>query len=82
MKTLDDIKKGGENYMKYKILWDYRSEGHEGHSFHCDNKGNIVEFNTVEEAVKKAIILNYSVPFLIVQIIDWEAKEKPCPTLS
>jgi len=53
--------------MKYKILFDYRSEGY---SFHDG------EYNTVQEAVKEAIALNYSTPFLIVIVVDWEAKQK------
>ena len=53
--------------MKYRILHDF---GTEGHSFFPD------EFNSVADAVIAAIKLNYSTPFLIVQIIEWEAKEK------
>lgn len=52
---------------KYKILFDYRSEGY---------KFQDEEFETVTQAVKHAIDLNYSTPFLIVQVIDWEAQEK------
>lgn len=49
--------------MKYKILFDYGSEGlkfHEG------------EFDTIDEAVKKAI--SYYTKFLIITIINWEAQ--------
>lgn len=53
--------------MKYRILFNY---GTEGHSF-MDG-----EFDTVEEAVKKAIEFNSSSLFLVVRIIEWEAKEK------
>ena len=52
---------------KYRILWDY---GNCGYTFSSG------EYETVEQAVKEAIALNYSTPFLIVQVIDWEAKEK------
>ena len=53
--------------MKYKILFDYHTEG-----FQFQKE----EFETVAEAVKHAIDLSYSNPFLIVQVIDWEAKIK------
>ncbi len=53
--------------MKYKILFDYHTEGY---------KFQDEEFDSVAEAVKNAIELNYSAPFLIVQIIEWEAKIK------
>jgi len=54
--------------MKYKIIYDY---GLEGWSFGDE------EFETVDEAVKKAILNNRGVPvpFLIVKIVDWEARE-------
>ncbi len=48
----------------YKILFDWRSEG-----FKFEDN----EFQTVSAAVEHAVKLNYSVPFLIVQIIQWEA---------
>ena len=51
---------------KYKILRDYVSEG-----FVFDDK----EFETVDSAVKSALESSYSAPFLIVRIINWEAKE-------
>ena len=57
--------------MKYRILWDY---GSEGHSFHDK------EFDTVGEAVKEAFGLKYCSPFLIVQVIDWEAREANTPS--
>lgn len=61
---------------KYRILWDYRTEGHTFHNIYEKGKeGKIAEYETVEQAVKEAIALNYSTPFLIVQVIDWEAKE-------
>lgn len=53
--------------MKYKILIDYGSEG-----FKFDDG----EYQTVDEAVKKAITLIYSNPFYIVEIIDWEANKQ------
>ena len=52
---------------KYKVLWDY---GTEGYSFADEG------FDTIVEAVDYAVRLNYSVPFLIVQVIDWFATEK------
>lgn len=55
---------------KYKILFDYGS--YEGMKFQDE------EFDTVAEAVKHALQLSYSCPFLIVNIIDWEATQK-CP---
>ena len=54
--------------MKYKILHDYGA--YDGMKFY-DEK----DFDTVAEAVRFAIELNYSTKFLIVQVIDWEAKE-------
>lgn len=51
---------------KYKILWDYYSDGM---SFADE------EFNTVDEAVKFATASSYSAKWLIVHIINWEAKE-------
>ncbi len=53
--------------MKYRILFDY---GCEGFKFE-DN-----EFDTVAQAVKHALELNYCITFLIVNIINWEAQEK------
>lgn len=53
--------------MKYKILIDYDIEGF---------KFQDEEFETVDAAVKSAILLNSSFPFLIVQVIDWEAKQR------
>ena len=54
---------------KYRILWQYSKVM----SFHSDHKSVIHEYETVEQAVKEAIAL--TTPFLIVQVIDWEAKE-------
>ncbi len=56
--------------MKYKILFDYGA--YEGMKFQDE------EFDSVGKAVKHAIGLNYSTPFLIVRIIDWEAVQF-CP---
>jgi len=53
--------------MKYKILIDY---GVEGYQFRDE------EFDTVAGAVKHAIEVNYGSPFLIVQVVEWEVKEK------
>lgn len=50
--------------MKYKILFDY---GSEGFKFQDD------EFDTVGAAVKHAFNLNYCTRFLIVQVVDWDA---------
>ena len=50
--------------MKYKILFDY---GREGFKFQDE------EFDTVGKAVKHAFALNYSTPFLIVSVVEWEA---------
>lgn len=50
--------------MKYKILFDYRTDGY---------KFEDEEFDTIAEAVKHAIDLNYCIPFLIVQVVEWQA---------
>ena len=55
---------------KYKILFNWGS--HEGFAFQDE------EFDSVSKAVAHAIGLNYSTPFLIVNVIDWEAIQK-CP---
>ena len=60
--------------MKYRILFNYGA--YEGFKFQDE------EFDTVAEAVKHALELNYATPFLIVQIIDWEAKSKSGGSLS
>ena len=52
---------------EYKVLFDYHSEG-----FKFED--NI--FDSVAAAVKYAMDCNYATPFLIVQVIEWEAKEK------
>jgi len=52
--------------MKYKILHDYYSEGF---------KFQDEEFDTIAAAVKYAVDLKYSTPFLIVHVVDWEACE-------
>ncbi len=51
---------------EYKILFDYRSEGF---------KFEDGVFANVSDAVKHALDLNYGVPFLIVKVVNWEAKE-------
>lgn len=48
--------------MKYKILFDYDSEGYRFHE---------KEFDYVDEAVKKAITMH--VQFFIITIINWKA---------
>jgi len=52
--------------MKYKILFDYRTDGFK---FEDD------EFDTVADAVEHAIKLNNCTPFLIVTIVNWKAIE-------
>ena len=64
MKTTEWKKEMNES--KYKILRDYSSE-----NFVFDDE----EFETVDSAVKHALASGYSSPFLIVRIINWEAKE-------
>lgn len=49
----------------YRILWDYGT--YEGMKFEDG------ELATVDEAVKKALELAYTVPFFIVKVIDWRA---------
>lgn len=51
---------------KYKILFNWHTEG-----FKFEDE----EFDSVNEAVMHAAKLNYHTPFLIVQVIDWEAVE-------
>jgi hypothetical protein len=52
--------------MKYKIMFDYSSEGY---------KLEDSEFDTVDEAVKHAVALNYSTPFIIVAVY-WKPEIK------
>ena len=66
--------KQNEIEKKYKILWDYHSEGFK---FHSDNVGKDFEFDSVADAVEEAVKVNYCTPFLIVQVIDWKAVEIP-----
>lgn len=56
--------------MKYKILFDYGA--YEGMKFQDE------EFDDVNNAVKHALNLNFSSPFFIVSVVDWEAFQK-CP---
>ena len=51
---------------KYRILFNYHTEGF---SFEDES------YETVSAAVKAAMDKNYATPFLIVQIIEWEANE-------
>lgn len=53
--------------MKYKILFDYRTEG-----FKFDDE----EFENIDDAVKQALARNNCTPFLIVQVVDWQAEPK------
>ena len=59
--------------MKYKILWDYYSEGHKFHDG---------EYDTVGEAVKVAVNAHYSTPFLIVHVVEWTAITPPTQLLE
>jgi len=54
--------------MGYKILRDYGTEG-----FQFDDE----EYESIDAAVKDATKMSYGSPFLIVKIVDWEAKELP-----
>lgn len=58
---------------KYKILWDYHSEGYQ----FADE-----EFESIDAAVKEAVSRSYSAGFLIVRVIDWEAKELPAKKIK
>jgi len=53
--------------MKYKIMFDYGA--YEGY------KLEDAEFDTVDEAVKHAVSMNYSSPFIIVSI-HWKPEFK------
>lgn len=53
--------------MKYQILQDWGTEGYSLHD---------IEYETVNDAVVVALQKNYGNRFLIIQVIDWEAKEK------
>lgn len=48
--------------MNYQILFDYHSEGFK---FYDENK----KFETIDEAVRFAVGLNYATPFLIVEVV-------------
>jgi hypothetical protein len=52
----------------YQILYDYG--GYEG------SKLNPTKYATVAKAVAAAVACSCGTPFLIVQVIDWEAVEK------
>lgn len=52
---------------KYKVLIDYGA--YEGMKFWDDK-----EYETVDEAVKEALAIGSAYPFLIIQVVDWEAK--------
>ena len=51
-------------WVKYRILYDFGSEG-----FRFEKE----EFDSINDAVKKAIETNNYVPFLIITIVDWKA---------
>lgn len=62
--------------MKYRILIDYHSEGMKWASSN-DKESTILEFETVDEAVKAALShYSFGNPFLVVQMVDWEANKK------
>ena len=50
--------------MKYRILYDFGSEGFKF------EKG---DFDSINDAVKKAIEISNCAPFLIITIVDWQA---------
>lgn len=52
--------------MKYKILFDFGSEG-----LRLEKD----EFDSIDSAVKRAVILSrsYCSPFLIITVVDWQA---------
>lgn len=52
---------------KYKIMFDYG--GYEGYKLQDG------EFDTVDEAIKHAVALSYSTPFIIVDIV-WKPEYK------
>ncbi len=52
--------------MKYRVLFDYYSEG---------MKLQDEEFDTVDDAVKWAVGNSNGSPFFIIRIIDWSADE-------
>lgn len=51
---------------KYKVLWNYYTEGYKFYA---------PDYDSVEEAVKGALESGYSTPFEIVKLIDWKATE-------
>jgi len=51
----------------YQILVDYGSDGW---------SLNDEKFTLIDEAVKYALKSNWSAPFLIVKVVDWQAFEK------
>jgi len=55
--------------MKYRIMFDYGSSGYNLQD---------MEFNTVDEAVKHGVAMNYSTPFIVVSIY-WKPKLTPTP---
>ena len=56
----------------YRVLINYGA--YEGHNFISDNKGKIVVFKTIDEAVKTAQKETYGHDWLIVKVISWKAK--------
>lgn len=55
--------------MKYAILHDYGSNGHQ---FYTDDDGDRKLFDTFGEAYIKAVAIGYTAPFEIVGIIPKE----------
>lgn len=71
-KLYEEMRYRSMKMNKYCILFDYHSEG-----FSFATEGDVPgEYETVAEAVKAAIDKNYATPFLIVQVIEWEAAVK------
>ena len=57
---------------KYRIMHDFISEGF---VFYTGGNKEIQEYETIEDAVKSAIEASYSAKFIIVKVVEWEAKE-------
>lgn len=58
--------------MKYRVLIDYHTEGWR---FHDEGEG----YDTIDAAVKEGIANSYGHPFLVIQVIDWQARETNQP---
>lgn len=60
--------------MKYRILWNYHSEGR---MYHTDNEGKICEYDSINVAVHAAVDCRYSSEFEIVSVANWRAEYYP-----